>query len=76
MVPNHATERLFALAAHVAAGLGLDLRQVSVGGAGDANFVSALGRPVLDGLLLSGDAARRPGTSTCAWTACRCAPRS
>ncbi|UIJ63927.1 M20/M25/M40 family metallo-hydrolase [Amycolatopsis acidiphila] len=50
MVPNPATRRLFELARRVGAGLGLDLAQVSVGGASDANFVSALNRPVLDGL--------------------------
>ncbi|TVT00343.1 M20 family metallopeptidase [Amycolatopsis bartoniae] len=50
MVPNEATRRLFALAAGVGAELGLALSEVSVGGASDANFVSALDRPVLDGL--------------------------
>ncbi|NKQ53651.1 M20 family metallopeptidase [Amycolatopsis sp. K13G38] len=50
MVPNPASERLFKIAHGVAADLGLTLGEVSVGGASDANFVSALGRPVLDGL--------------------------
>ena len=50
MVPNPASQRLFKLAHGVGADLGLALGEVSVGGASDANFVSALGRPVLDGL--------------------------
>jgi glutamate carboxypeptidase len=50
MAPNPPSQRLFKLAHQVAAGLGLPLEEVSVGGASDANFVSALGRPVLDGL--------------------------
>ncbi len=50
MVPNAPTRRLFTLAARVGEQLGLRLSDVSVGGASDANFVSALGRGVLDGL--------------------------
>ena len=50
MVPGPASERLFKTANEVAAGLGIVLTEVSVGGASDANFVAALGRPVLDGL--------------------------
>ncbi|WP_414637581.1 M20 family metallopeptidase [Amycolatopsis sp.] len=50
MVPNPPSQRLFKLAHQVAAELGIALAEVSVGGASDANFVSALGRPVLDGL--------------------------
>ncbi|MEQ4718192.1 M20 family metallopeptidase [Nonomuraea sp. B19D2] len=50
MVPNPASEDLFARAYKAAIEQGLDLRQAGVGGASDANFVSALGRPVLDGL--------------------------
>lgn len=50
MVPNPPSQRLFKLAHRVGAGLGLSIEEVSVGGASDANFVSALGRPVLDGL--------------------------
>ncbi|TMR97496.1 M20 family metallopeptidase [Nonomuraea basaltis] len=44
------TARLFALACAVAAEMGLDLRECSVGGASDGNFAAALGVPVLDGL--------------------------
>nr|WP_240779945.1 M20 family metallopeptidase [Nonomuraea zeae] len=44
------TARLFGQAREVAARLGLDLRECSVGGASDGNFAAALGRPVLDGL--------------------------
>ncbi|MEU6133122.1 M20 family metallopeptidase [Saccharopolyspora sp. NPDC047091] len=41
---------LFALARACAEPLGVDLREVSVGGASDGNFVLAAGIPVLDGL--------------------------
>ncbi|MCK2219340.1 M20 family metallopeptidase [Actinomadura sp. ATCC 31491] len=44
------TARLFALARDVAAGLGVELEECSVGGASDGNFAAALGLPVLDGL--------------------------
>ncbi|WP_046468329.1 M20/M25/M40 family metallo-hydrolase [Allosalinactinospora lopnorensis] len=50
MNPNPPSRRLFARAREVAADLGTDLGEIFVGGASDANFVSALGRPVLDGL--------------------------
>ncbi|MDH6236093.1 M20/M25/M40 family metallo-hydrolase [Cryobacterium sp. CG_9.6] len=48
---------LFARAARVGRLLGIDLTEVSVGGASDANFVAALGIPVLDGLGAVGDGA-------------------
>ncbi|MCA1185037.1 MULTISPECIES: M20 family metallopeptidase [unclassified Saccharopolyspora] len=41
---------LFALARACAEPLGVDLREVAVGGASDGNFVVAAGIPVLDGL--------------------------
>lgn len=41
--------QMYALAKRVAARLGVDLREASVGGASDGNFVAALGIPVLDG---------------------------
>ncbi|MGW0810359.1 M20 family metallopeptidase [Nonomuraea sp. NPDC002799] len=44
------TGLLFERARVVAAELGVDLRECSVGGASDGNFAAALGRPVLDGL--------------------------
>ncbi|WP_017577845.1 M20 family metallopeptidase [Nocardiopsis kunsanensis] len=50
MNPNDASAQAFALLREVAAELGTVLEEVGVGGASDANFVSALGRPVLDGL--------------------------
>nr|WP_312888060.1 M20 family metallopeptidase [Nonomuraea rhodomycinica] len=50
MTQNPASQRLFKEAQAVAAGFGMPLEEISVGGASDANFVSALGRPVLDGL--------------------------
>ncbi|MFC3995282.1 M20 family metallopeptidase [Nocardiopsis sediminis] len=54
MNPNPATERMFATARAVAQGLGGDLEQVSVGGASDGNFVSAMGGAVLDGMGAAG----------------------
>ncbi|GAA1231872.1 M20 family metallopeptidase [Prauserella halophila] len=50
MVPNPGSEDLFGIAEGVAVEAGWELGQVGVGGASDGNFVSALGRPVLDGL--------------------------
>jgi glutamate carboxypeptidase len=41
---------LFDLARSAAAQLGVDLREKTVGGASDGNFVGALGIPVLDGM--------------------------
>lgn len=49
--------RLFALARDCAAPLGLDLRETSVGGASDGNFVLEAGVPVLDGLGAVGSGA-------------------
>ncbi|WP_198421011.1 M20/M25/M40 family metallo-hydrolase [Cryobacterium sp. TMT1-2-2] len=48
---------LFDRAARVGLLLGIPLAEVSVGGASDANFVAALGIPVLDGLGAVGDGA-------------------
>ncbi|MFI1356669.1 M20 family metallopeptidase [Streptomyces sp. NPDC020898] len=50
MVPTPASQLLFKQAESVAVELGLAIRQTAVGGASDGNFVSALRRPVLDGL--------------------------
>lgn len=50
MNPNPPSEKALGLLREVAAELGATLGSVAVGGASDANFVSALGRPVLDGL--------------------------
>lgn len=50
MNPNPATEAHLAVLAEVAAELGEDVGLVPVGGASDANFVAALGLPVIDGL--------------------------
>lgn len=52
-----ATAALFARAQAVAATMGLELRETSVGGASDGNFAAALGAPVLDGLGAFGDGA-------------------
>ncbi len=57
MTPNPPSERLFKEAQATAAGLGWDLEETSVGGASDGNFVSALGRPVLDGMGAVGNGA-------------------
>jgi glutamate carboxypeptidase len=52
-----ATVQLYELARTVADRLGVDLRECSVGGASDGNFVAALGVPVLDGFGAVGDGA-------------------
>ena len=52
-----ATAALFEIAHVAAADLGFELREVSVGGASDGNFASALGKGVLDGLGAVGDGA-------------------
>ncbi|MEU8396333.1 M20 family metallopeptidase [Nonomuraea sp. NPDC048892] len=57
MTPNPASQRLFKEAQEVAAGFGRLVDEVAVGGASDGNFVSALGRPVLDGMGAVGDGA-------------------
>jgi glutamate carboxypeptidase len=57
MTPNPPSQRLFKEARAVAAGFGWDLEQTAVGGASDGNFISALGRPVLDGMGAVGDGA-------------------
>ncbi len=48
---------LFDKARRVAASLGLELGEASVGGASDGNFAAACGTPVLDGLGVDGDGA-------------------
>ncbi|MGW1714761.1 M20 family metallopeptidase [Streptomyces sp. NPDC002156] len=50
MVPTPVSQLLLKQAQSVASGLGWTIRETGVGGASDGNFVSALGRPVLDGL--------------------------
>jgi glutamate carboxypeptidase len=50
MTLNAASADLLERARTVGADLGFHLDHTAVGGASDANFVSALGRPVLDGL--------------------------
>ncbi|MYS92102.1 MULTISPECIES: M20 family metallopeptidase [Streptomyces] len=57
MVPTPASRLLFKRAHAAAQELGWTLRETAVGGASDGNFVSALGRPVLDGLGAVGDGA-------------------
>ena len=52
---------LLAAAREAAAGVGLVLRDVSVGGASDANFVAALGVPVLCGMGAVGGGAHARG---------------
>ncbi|MGW4525574.1 M20 family metallopeptidase [Amycolatopsis sp. NPDC004378] len=48
---------LYEVAREQAAELGVTLRECSVGGASDGNFVAALGHPVLDGFGAVGDGA-------------------
>ncbi|MEV0700367.1 M20/M25/M40 family metallo-hydrolase [Saccharopolyspora sp. NPDC050389] len=50
MNPNPPSEQLFDAARSAAQDIGRDLEGTAVGGVSDANFVSALGKPVLDGL--------------------------
>ncbi|WP_084479319.1 M20 family metallopeptidase [Nesterenkonia sp. AN1] len=55
MNPTPASEAAMARLAQIAAGLGRELSPRMVGGASDANFISALGLPVLDGLGAVGE---------------------
>jgi glutamate carboxypeptidase len=57
MERSRATAELYDLARTAAAELGVTLRECSVGGASDGNFVAALGHPVLDGFGAIGDGA-------------------
>lgn len=57
MSPNPPSQRLFKEAQAVAAAQGWTLEEAAVGGASDGNFISALGRPVLDGIGAVGDGA-------------------
>lgn len=50
MVRTEGTAALYERARDVAAGLGIDLAEIAVGGASDGNFASAAGAAVLDGL--------------------------
>nr|MBA3805481.1 M20 family peptidase [Acidobacteriota bacterium] len=52
-----AVAELFAKARAVAASLGFELGETSVGGASDGNFAAACGATVLDGLGVEGDGA-------------------
>jgi glutamate carboxypeptidase len=60
MEKSEGTARLVERARELASALGFDLRDVSTGGASDANAVSALGVPTLDGLGPIGGAAHSP----------------
>jgi glutamate carboxypeptidase len=55
-----AVARLYDHAREVAAALGFDLGETSVGGASDGNFAAALCPAVLDGLGVEGDGAHAP----------------
>ncbi|WP_308190385.1 M20 family metallopeptidase [Amycolatopsis sp. GM8] len=57
MERSETTFGLYERARTLAAEIGLDLRECSVGGASDGNFVAALGLPVLDGFGAVGDGA-------------------
>jgi glutamate carboxypeptidase len=54
---NEGVVRLYQQARELAACLGFELGEQSVGGASDGNFVAALNVPVLDGLGIDGDGA-------------------
>ncbi|RYJ31978.1 carboxypeptidase [Streptomyces sp. L-9-10] len=57
MQPGPGGRRLFALADGVATHIRAPLAELFVGGGSDANFVAALGRPVLCGMGATGDGA-------------------
>jgi glutamate carboxypeptidase len=57
LVPTPASRQLFAKARDHGRVLGLDLHEASSGGGSDANLISALGVPVLDGLGAEGGGA-------------------
>jgi len=57
MERSPATASLFAMARELAAQMGVELRECSVGGASDGNFAAAAGTPVLDGFGAVGDGA-------------------
>lgn len=61
MTLTDATAPLLEIARKVSADLGHDLQDASVGGASDANFVAALGKPVLCGLGAVGHGAHARG---------------
>lgn len=61
MEKTPAVARLADLARKVAADLGFSLHDVTTGGMSDANFVAALGTPVLDGLGPIGGQDHSPG---------------
>ena len=61
MPRSEATVELFELARTAGATLGVDIEEISVGGASDGNFVAAMGIPVLDGLGAVGDGAHARG---------------
>jgi glutamate carboxypeptidase len=57
MERSERTAELFELTKGLAGQLGVELRECSVGGASDSNFVATLGLPVLDGFGAVGDGA-------------------
>ncbi len=61
MTLSQHSRRLLEIAHSVAGGLGHDLQEASVGGGSDANFVAALGKPVLCGLGAVGHGAHARG---------------
>ncbi|HJZ68975.1 MAG TPA: M20 family metallopeptidase [Blastocatellia bacterium] len=54
LVRTPETAELFERAKRLASEIGLDLKEGSVGGGSDGNFIAALGVPVLDGLGVDG----------------------
>lgn len=57
MLRSDGTAALFQAAQEAARAVGIEVEEISVGGASDGNFVAALGIPVLDGLGAVGDGA-------------------
>jgi glutamate carboxypeptidase len=58
-----AVEKLYGLAKELAAELGFELEETSVGGGSDGNFTAGLGIPTLDGLGAVGEGAHAPHES-------------
>lgn len=61
MLRTEATVALLKLAQQAGHAIGVEIDEISVGGASDGNFVAAMGIPVLDGLGAVGDGAHARG---------------
>jgi glutamate carboxypeptidase len=77
MERSERTAELFELTKGLAGQLGVELRECSVGGASDSNFVAALGLPVLDGFRSRRRRGARPARAhqCCGHAGAHCAGR-